>query len=65
MKVEINITAIITATDNQGNEQGNAYQAIKNQFEPALLRELLAYTGNNKSHSARLLVLTLQPLIAS
>ena len=54
VKIRINITAIITATDSQGREQNNAYQVVKNQIEPILLRELLAHTHNNKSHSARI-----------
>ena len=58
----LNINEIITATDQQGNQQSNAYQAIKDQFEPVLLRELLAYTDNNKTHSARIAGLHLSTL---
>jgi DNA-binding protein Fis len=54
VKITLNITQIITATDAQGNKQNSAYQEIKKQFEPALLRELLAHTKNNKTHSARI-----------
>ena len=49
MKVTINISEIVTAPD-----QNQAYQTIKDQFEPVLLRELLEFTDNNKTHSARL-----------
>jgi len=49
MPITINITEIVTAPD-----QDQAYQTIKDQFEPALLRELLKFTDNNKTHSARI-----------
>ena len=49
MQVTLNITEIVTTPD-----QDKAYQSIKDQFEPTLLRELLAFTDNNKRHSARI-----------
>jgi len=49
MQVTLNITEIVTTPD-----QDQAYQNIKDQFEPALLHELLAFTDNNKTQSARI-----------
>jgi len=49
MQVTINIREIVTAPD-----QNQAYQVVKDQIEPTLLRELLAFTDGNKTQSARI-----------
>jgi DNA-binding protein Fis len=51
--VILNLTKIIKSKDDEGNEQCNAYQEIKERFEPDFLKQLLAYTDNNKSHASR------------
>ena len=49
MKITINLSAIIGEKDQQ-----QAYQAIKDQFEPAFLTALLSHTDSNKIQSAKI-----------
>ena len=57
MKVTLDITQIITAKDENGNEQRHAYQSAKDAFEPSFLRKLLEQEKSQrvrrKQHEAK------------
>ncbi len=49
MKITIDLSSIIGEKD-----QRQAYQALKDQIEPAFLTELLKQANNNKQEAARI-----------